>query len=172
MRPWAWMLIFWVSISAYAATAERKSQSRIVHFPVDKSLGRLRIRECGSQRFQDWKDYGYSRGDVPVPEGKELQLTVIFEAFENRSCLSSLKPDDIQELSINSREIADTDLAYIKDLTGLESLSLGGTYAGPCPFTGQGLIHLKGMTKLRSLMLDFTSITDDNLVHLKSLKAL
>jgi F-box/leucine-rich repeat protein 14 len=166
------IFILMLGVSVYAAAAETLGQSRIVHFPEDKSLGRLRIRDRGSQRWQDWKDYGFARGDVVVPDDKELELTVIFEAFENRSCLASLEPDDIQELDICSEEIADADLVYIKGLTGLESLTFGGTCMGPCPLTGQGLVNLKDMTKLRFLMLDCTSLTDDNFVHLKSLKTL
>ncbi|UCE48112.1 MAG: hypothetical protein JSW47_21255, partial [Phycisphaerales bacterium] len=166
------ILILLLGMSVYTVRAETSGQSRIVHFPADKSLGRLRIRDRGSQHWQDWKDYGFARGDVVVPDDKELELTVIFEAFDNRSCLVALDPDDIQELDICSQEIADADLVHIKDLTGLESLTFGGTCMGPCPLTGHGLFNLKNMTKLRFLMLDCTNLTDDNFVHLKSLKAL
>ena len=106
-----------------------------------------------------------------MPQGKELQLS-IFEAFDRLPYLSSLGTDDIQELHINSQDLADADLVHIKGLTGLESLSLAGTCMGPCPLKGEGLVNLQGMTKLRSLRLDITSITDDNLAHLKSLKTL
>ncbi len=144
---------------------------RTVHFPKDFSLGQLRTRDRGSQRWQDWKDWVPARGDVLVPAGKELRLS-IYEAFDRRSYLSSLGPDDIQELYLSSPDLADADLVHIKGLSGLESLFLGGTYAGPCPLMGQGLVNLQSMTKLRWLMLDFTSITDDHLAHLKSLNAL
>jgi len=152
-------------------TAGTSVHERTVHFPKDFSLGLLRIRDCSSQRWQDWTDWVSARGDVLVPAGKELQLSV-YEAFEHRSYLSSLGPDDIQELYLSSPDLADADLVHVKGLSGLESLFLGGTYAGPCPLMGQGLINLQHMTKLRSLMLDFTSITDDHLAHLKSLNAL
>ncbi len=152
-------------------TAGTNVHERTVHFPKDFSLGQLRTRDRGSQRWQDWKDWVPARGDVLVPAGKELRLS-IYEAFEHRSYLSSLGPDDIQELYLSSSELADADLVYIKGLSGLESLFLGGTYAGPCPLMGQGLVNLQSMTKLRWLMLDFTSITDDHLAQLKSLKAL
>jgi internalin A len=147
-------------------TAGTKVQERTVRFPKDFSLGRLRIRDRGSQRWQDW---GAARGTVTVQQGKELSLDA---SFANRSYLSSLAPDDIQELYLSSPDLADADLVHMKGLSGLESLFLGGTYAGPCPLMGQGLVNLQRMTKLRSLMLDFTSITDENLTHLKSLNAL
>jgi Leucine-rich repeat (LRR) protein len=152
-------------------TAGTNVHERTVHFPKDFSLGRLQIRDRGSQRWQDWRDWVPARGYVLVPAGKELRLS-IYEAFEHRSYLSSLGPDDIQELYLSSPDLADADLVHIKGLSGLESLFLGGTYAGPCPLMGQGLVNLQRMTKLRSLMLDFTSITDDHLAHLKSLNAL
>ena len=90
MKKWLLVLVLLLGISAYAATAESTSQSRTFHFPTDKSLGQLKIRDCGSQRWRDWKDYGYARGDVLVREGKEMQLTIIFEAFANRFLLRTL----------------------------------------------------------------------------------
>jgi internalin A len=145
--------------------------SRVVHFPKEFSLGRLAIRERGLKRPQDWKDWGLARGDVPVPANQGLRLS-LYEAWEQRSRLAALSPDDLQELYLGSRDLADADLDYLKGLTGLEALSLGGTYAGPCPLMGQGLVNLQGMTKLRWLMLDFTSITDDQLAQLAPLKTL
>jgi beta-lactamase regulating signal transducer with metallopeptidase domain/Leucine-rich repeat (LRR) protein len=162
-------------IAFLVGTAPPKSAeaepARVVHFPKEISLGRLDIRDRGSQRWQDWTAWGTAKGDVAVPAGKELRLS-LYEAYEHRSRLASLAPDDLQELYLSSRELSDADLDYIKGLTGLESLHLSGTYAGPCPLTGQGLANLRGMTKLRRLMLDFTSITDDQLTHLAALKTL
>jgi protocatechuate 3,4-dioxygenase beta subunit len=160
-----------VLVSKEQPNIQNKGQLRTIHFPTDASLGQLKIRKRGSQRWQDWEDWGPAKGDVFVPEVKELRLS-IYEAFESLPCLSSLGPDDLQELYINSRDMADDDLVHIRDLAGLKSLHLSGTCEGPCPFTGEGLLNLQGMTKLRSLMLDFTSITDDSLVYLKSLKSL
>jgi len=181
MNRFVWIVIgcLWVGLCHGAGPSESKNRapmldegpSRVVHFPKDVSLGRLDVRDRGATRWQDWTAWGGARGDVTVPAGKELRLS-IGDAFAHRSHLSSLGPNDIQELRLSSRELADADLDSIRGLTGLESLSLGGTYAGPCPFTGRGLANLQDMTKLRSLMLDFTSVTDDQLAHLAKLKSL
>jgi Leucine-rich repeat (LRR) protein len=155
-------------VGTEALKSPETGSARVVHFPKDISLGRLDIRDRGAQRWQDWVA---ARGDVAVPAGKELRLS-LYEAYEHRARLASLGADDLQELYLSSRELSDADLKYLKGLTGLESLHLSGTYAGPCPLTGQGLANLRGMTKLRRLMLDFTSITDDQLTHLAPLKTL
>jgi Leucine-rich repeat (LRR) protein len=155
-------------VGTEALKSPETGSARVVHFPKDISLGRLDIRDRGAQRWQDWVA---ARGDVAVPAGKELRLS-LYEAYEQRARLASLGADDLQELYLSSRELSDADLKYLKGLTGLESLHLSGTYAGPCPLTGQGLANLRGMTKLRRLMLDFTSITDDQLTHLAPLKTL
>lgn len=48
-----------------------------------------------------------------------------------------------------------------KELSNLETLSLGGTKV-----TDQGLAHLKELTKLQRLTLSDTKVTDAGLEHL------
>ena len=58
-------------------------------------------------------------------------------------------------------------LVHLKDMTGLEFLTLEGNN-----FTGEGLVFLGGMTRLRGLDLSQNEIRDDDLKHLSGLKAL
>ena len=66
-----------------------------------------------------------------------------------------------------STETTDAGLVHLKGLTSLESLLLFGTQ-----ITDAGLEQLKGLTKLQELLLFGTQITDAGLVHLKGLTKL
>jgi hypothetical protein len=61
----------------------------------------------------------------------------------------------------------DADLIHLKELQGLQMLSLRETQV-----TDAGLVHLKGIAGLQLLDLASTNVTDAGLVHLKELKAL
>ena len=60
-------------------------------------------------------------------------------------------------------KVTDAGLVHLKGLTGLKSLALSGTQ-----ITDAGLVHLKALTKLQTLSLP-RQITDAGLVHLKGL---
>ena len=51
---------------------------------------------------------------------------------------------------------------HLKGLTKLQSLFIGGTQV-----TDTGLVHLKGLTKLQTLELDGTQVTDEGVKKLK-----
>ena len=67
----------------------------------------------------------------------------------------------------NCRQITDAGLLHLKGLTNLTSLVLAGTRV-----TDTGMVHLKGLANLETLLLDNTKITNAGLVHLKGLAKL
>jgi len=148
-------------------------KTRIVHFPKDRSLGTLYVRDSdieGRKSWEGWKELGQARGEISVPEGKELRLVVREKTFENLADLSVLGANDIQDLTVNCRNLQDADMVHLKGLTGLQSLTLSsGRSSYTCPMTGEGLVHLKGMSSLRNLSILFTMINDESLAHLKYL---
>ena len=172
MKQYAWIVFCLVGIAGHAVTGESKDQSHILHFPPNASLGRLMIRDQDSQQYEDWKEYGHARGEVVVPDGKELMLTITAETFKNLPEISSLEPNDIQELYVLSGDLTDSDLKHIEGLKGLCELSLIGNFRNSCPFNGDGLKYLKGMKSLRYLSLHNTGILDASFEHLKDLKCL
>ncbi len=71
-------------------------------------------------------------------------------------------------LDLSGSKTTDEVLAEkLKGLTKLKTLSLDST-----KITDAGLVHLKGLTKLKGLDLWNTKITDAGLVHLKGLTKL
>ena len=76
-------------------------------------------------------------------------------------------------LGAKKRFLSDAELVHLKGLTSLKSLDLGG-FRGlqECKITNSGLEHLKGLTNLNLLSLGSTKITDAGLVHLKGMTGL
>ena len=81
---------------------------------------------------------------------------------------SEIEFDDENEITVirfRNSWITDAGLVHLKGLTKLKVLQLSGTQG----ITGPGLVHLKGLPNLKELMLNGTRITDAGLVHLKGL---
>ncbi len=150
--------------------------SKIISFPENKSLGILSIRDSGiggRKSWEGWKELGQARGNISIPNNKEIRLEISDNNYENLAGLASLKSNDIKVLSIYCRNLQDSDLVYLKELTGLESLVLSsGISRYTCPLNGEGFVNLNGMTSLKKLLLQFTKVNDENLVFLKSLNSL
>ena len=84
-----------------------QGKERIVHFPKNRSLGRLMIQDANLvrniQTFYYWTGTGDSeweylaeaQGDVKIPAGKRLSLSIDRNAWKDMSSLSNLGPDDL-----------------------------------------------------------------------------
>jgi hypothetical protein len=73
----------------------------------------------------------------------------------------------LQSLVLTGTKVTDAGLAQIKGLTGLQTLYLRETQV-----TDAGLEQLKGLTGLQALDLSGTRVTDAGLAHLKGLTGL
>ena len=71
----------------------------------------------------DWEELGEALGSIKVPMGKDLHLYVSKEAVTGFSPLSKLKPNDLQSLHLPT-DISDAELIHIQGLTGLRSLHI------------------------------------------------
>ena len=159
---------------------------RIVHFPGDRTLGKLMIQDAGAKRHiksfcyrtdagdTEWEYLGQARGDVTVPPGKRLALYVAQAAWKDLSPLLRLKPGDLHMLTIygfsQSRTPPDDRcMPYIAHLTGLKVLSLENTSISA--EGAQSLRHLKNLERL-GLSKRVTNQTLATIAQLPSLKAL
>jgi len=163
-----------------------KVGEQIVHFPADRSLGTLNIQDVNTPRYIDtffywttqedteWKYLGQAKGDVTVPAGKRLSLSVNKGGWKDLSPLSNIGPDDLFSLSIygpfeGGPMPDDKCMPHIAHLTGLKVLFLENTN-----ISAEGLQFLKGLKSLERLSIS-KQLTDDGLAEiaqLPSLKAL
>ena len=165
---------------------------KVLHFPKDRSLGKIKIADAGIKRqirishydgmdsigSQDWSDwmnaenFSEAQGDVVIPAGKKVGLFLNENAFKDLSPLENLKPDD---LYILSQMLLDWDakialtsqsMQHISHLTGLKSLRLFQTVT-----TTAGMKHI---TKLQSLeMLQSPKgLTNKGLLYIAQLGSL
>jgi len=151
-------------------------ETRVVHFPSDKSIGLLyavdrefRIDPTWQWLF-NWEPefLGEARGDVAVPVDKMLRLDVTEDAWKGGSALADLRPDDIQMLSFRLFPgVEDRMLEDVAHLTGLEVLAIAWCEG----LTGEGLKYVGNLNKLKYLYLP-GHIPSDNLAHLQGIPSL
>jgi F-box/leucine-rich repeat protein 14 len=161
-----------------------EGRERIVHFPINRSLGSLQIKDLSSNREKDvldfgqakykrWEYLGQATGDVAVPAGKLLGLWVNSSALRDLSPLGRLKPDDLHVLWIAGSEQPsdvepdDTCMVHLSNLTGLRTLMLVKTNITP-----NGLRWIRGLKSLTKLYLQSDKLNDAGLAHLSELKSL
>ena len=149
------------------------AETRVIHFPKDRSLGTVSVGELRTNDplwWEGWQVIGPAKGDIEVPIGQAVRLDVDAEASEDISPLVALNPDDIQAMTFSfssNSKVDDAGLAHLAGLTGLKLLGLGSTQV-----KGPGLAHLKELATLEYLLLGYTDIGDDSLAHISALKSL
>jgi Leucine-rich repeat (LRR) protein len=157
------------------------SQSRVLHFPKDRSLGRIMVKDADIikghlQDYHDWYSRGQylgeAQGDVPIPVGKKAALFLYKNAIEDLSPLLSLNPDDLYMLSHiplvwnRNHPLPDKCMQHIAHLTGLKTLWLAKLTA-----TTEGMKHI---TKLQSLemLVPPKGLTNRGLSYVAQLESL
>jgi len=200
----AWELLRKYAEQQAKVTAPQ-SEKRVVHFPPDRSLGRLMIQDANADRRiehfdyrpggTEWEHLGEATGDVVVPAGKRLGLTVDSAAWKDLSPLANLGPDDLYMLSISgpydggqlpddrcmphiahltglkvlhlvNTNISAKGMGFIKSLDSLERLSLSKR------FTDEGLAEVARLPSLKGLYLKENRLTNAGLAHLGRLTSL
>lgn len=206
-RSSAWDLLR-KSRSKQTESTEIPTKERVVNFPKDRSLGQLYIQDAGSVRqlnyWFHWTDtgeaasqyLGEAQGEVHVPAGKRLFLTVRRTAWKDLSWLSKLGPDDLYGLGFSvllaePDKPSDRCMEHIAHLTGLRHLGLDRTdvtdkgfkYIGslssleyldlPYRVTDAGIDHIAKLAKLKCLHLfGCDNVTDKGLAKLAGIKSL
>jgi len=147
-----------------------QTKARIIHFPSDKSMGTLYVQDSNlvdTIDYGNWEFLCEAKGEVAVPDGKVLRLNLNKKAGDDLSPLSRLSSNNLQMLYCRNVEMADDQLQYISNLTGLQELNLQGTR-----ILGTGLKYITKLYSLKSLWLDDTHVDDDSLRHLRNLTSL
>ena len=94
-----------------------------------------------------------------IADGRELQFTSL-----EQLPASSFK---VVVISLEDKSVRDEDLANLKNLAALKSLSLART-----GISGAAFVHLRGLPELAELNVGGTQVTDDSLKELGSLPRL
>ncbi|HUW20615.1 MAG TPA: redoxin domain-containing protein [Sedimentisphaerales bacterium] len=158
-----------------AAIQDASSEPRLLHFPNDRSLGRLMVMDSdlvGKAGHLEWDYLAEATGSVQIPPGKQVWLQVISAtAWQDLSPLSSLKPHDLYRLGIygsysGGPKPDDKCMEHMGALTGLKALELMFTEV-----TGKGLRAIHDLYSLERLMLP-ERIDDTDMVQLAKLKSL
>jgi len=98
-----------------------------------------------------------------------LESLVVRQSYFTGSSLEHLKGlPDLRVVSLSRCGIIYDDLESFEAITGLETTGLHQCSG----VTDEGLVHLKGLTKLERLYLDGTKVTDAGLDHVKGLTSL
>lgn len=174
-NPWGWRMwavMIGVMLGSIGAP-EAAGQERILHFPKDRSIGEVFVRDHNSSvegfdALIGWKWLGQGKGDVKIPADMAARLDIIKEARQGGKPFEGLKPDDIQMLDFTQYEDADDSvLEDIPHLAGLQALNLSGTH-----ISGPGLKNLAQLKKLKWLGLVVRYLGDDEIAPLADLAAL
>ena len=157
------------SFSVARSTAQSTTQSTIklnLQFPQELSVGRLILLK------PDWKANGHSatgspfaeaRGSVKTLSGQSIMLLGNDCISERMNLLAVLPPNALACLVLSSTSIADKDLAFVGNLTGLRRLEFEDT-----DITDAGLVHLSKLANLEYLSLSCTLIKGNTLDHLNA----
>jgi len=164
------VVLFFVAAGEALVEGEMmEEETRVLHFPKDRSLGTIKVLDANIKRqiqtshidswdsigWHDWSDwtkaeyFGEAQGGVVIPAGKKVGLFLSKDAIKDLSPLLNLKPDDLYMLShmpLNWNEdpiLSAKCMQYIAHLAGLKSLRLFGTRT-----TTEGMKHI---IKLQSL---------------------
>jgi internalin A len=160
-----------------------QGETRVIHFPADRSLGRLMIQDANSTRkityWFHWAGNGESpheylceaQGDVQVPAGKRLCLEICSKAVNDLAALERLGPDDLYSIGCPSVPPDQAPARYnlmqhITHLTGLKHLDLDRS-----PVSDADLQHITSLCSLEYLSLP-DQITDTGLAYIAGLTSL
>lgn len=181
------------TIAANAPSNAPPVDVRVLHFPKDRSLGRIKVLDANIKRhiqiskydsldsvsyhdWYDWKekadDLGEARGDVVIPAGKKVGLFLHTSTFHDLSPLLNLRADDLYMLSHGpyawneNYSLPDKCMQQISHLSGLKDLRLYGVTVST-----NGMKHI---TKLQSLEMFALpkGLTNRGLVYVTELKSL
>jgi len=133
------------------------SKDRVVHFPKDRSIGRVYLvkRQPAKERLWHYvfgwveKDLGEARGDVKVPAYGMLRLDIRGDVWRKAKPFTAIGPNDIQILNLyQCNDIDDYFMSQIRHLTGLEAL-----FISQSTLTPRGINYIRNFRQLKALVI-------------------
>ena len=122
--------------------------SRTLKFPNERSLGQIMVRDWSPNNVQLWQKIGPAKGIIDIPAGKELKIDFTSQETSDLTFLNTLKQNTVQALEFNSKNLADSDLKYLKGFSRLRELDIRSPN-----ITDTGLEYIKKLDGLQELRL-------------------
>ena len=119
---------------------------------MKRLIGMMLVMVVGCGVQEDIEPYDIELGLVRNENGEVIEFTRFPETDADLEQLRDMP--ELETLTLYCNNITDPELAHLKELTNLQSLTLMG-YDN---ITDAGLAHLKGLTNLQSLDLIRTQI--------------
>lgn len=191
---------------AVCCAETQPARPRVLHFPAHRSLGKVSVCDPVPDeplegffywiRDEDWRYWADARGDVTIPSGKWIGLTVEqADAWSDLSPLRNLEPNDLYQLGIHGSysggaKPGDACMRHIAHLSGLRVLDLSQTnvtsvgmkwtaglqhlrrLTAPDRMDDAGLVHVAKLPGLTGLYLRESRVTNAGLRHLGPLHSL
>jgi hypothetical protein len=171
----------------YAETDSETGQAgRTIRFPPDRSVGKLSLARQDESNWYPylrpvcwvyWGNWGWeylceAKGDVTVPAGAKVQLTLGADGAGDLSWVADLPANDLHALAVYSSRLSgtkfgDADLQHLSALTGLKELVLSDSRV-----SDRGLRSIEAFSSLRLLWLNSPRVGNAGLAHLAKLKSL
>ena len=176
-------LILWRPFESSSPSKSKPTPppEREVHFPEDRSIGELYVRDWESTwRVGEWWPFGQAEGTVTVPFGKELRLRIDWRLAQDLSALAEIEEHDLQSLHLSGAEgahvfqwspdrtirmLTDEDLRFIRGLWSLRELILFGAVK----ISDAGMEHIGILGLISELDISGTNVTDNGLAEIERL---
>lgn len=196
--------------AAVPAEVGKIHEARILRFPSDRPVGQIHVQDEGTGREftlwfhwtginglsgTPWEYFCEAQGDIRVPPGKHVRLTVNADSWADLSWLMKLQPDDLyslrftetmgrvkpgdarlkpvthlsglRELGLDNTDITDWGMRMLASFPSLEELSLN------IKVTSRGMTHVAQLSSLKRLYFPWdTKITGAGVQHISKLTAL
>jgi internalin A len=145
-----------------------KNQQRTLQFPKNRSLGQLyaqdenfKKRIDGFTHFDDEMSHqtslGQAMGEVKIPAGKLVRLSVWSAGKPDLSPLARLAPNSLYQLYITGMTLDDQAMSYVSKLTGLKQLHMNQSKV-----TSRGFSYISRLKSLEYLTLPL-NVTDKDM---------
>ncbi|MHC4629386.1 MAG: leucine-rich repeat domain-containing protein, partial [Planctomycetota bacterium] len=144
------------------------ARRRIVRFPEGQSMGKLFVRDAGSDSwYEGWQQLGEAEGDISVAADKEVKLEISPQAAGDLSPLAGLRAGDLEMLCFGWRPMRVGSLGPIGNLRDLKALNIQRA-----KFDSEDFKHLTGLAKLEVLRCGDHKLTDGSMRYVGRLTSL
>lgn len=152
--------------------------AQVLEFPPENSIGIVRYRVAPSKeeavhkahQFRPnipWKIAGPAKGTVRLPKNAVVMLTITSSSPEAFAALTNLPPNSVHAIGCAGSKFDGDFLTPFSHFTKLRSLDLTGT-----AITDEQLVALEKLSNLELLFLSRTKITGASFKHIAKLKKL